>query len=193
MQLRAIVLGLALGVHGISGHAVAAEPEIVDVESQPLKANVGRMLEALEFLGAPSPRETRDELDRTADARELQRQLDRHVLLVVSLNPESRVKVARGPAPAVLQQAGYTPAFGKERNDRTVTKSRRITSRQSGPGYAGVANLSMTRQGQVGLLKDQNVEKATDRFLQVEMIDAPPMTAELSGLKVEYAIALIYS
>ena len=33
----------------------------------------------------------------------------------------------------------------------------------------------------------------TDRFLQVEMIAAPPMTAELSGLRVEYAIALIYS
>ena len=32
-----------------------------------------------------------------------------------------------------------------------------------------------------------------DRFLQVEMFASPPMTAELSGLKVEYALALLYS
>ena len=32
-----------------------------------------------------------------------------------------------------------------------------------------------------------------DRFLGVEMFTAPPMTENLSGLKAEYAIALIYS
>src|SRR5439155_17002476 len=32
-----------------------------------------------------------------------------------------------------------------------------------------------------------------DRFLEVEMFTSPPMTARLSGLKVEYALALMYS
>ena len=40
------------------------------------------------------------------DAKKIQEVLDKHVLFVVSLNPEARVKVARGPADAKLQQAG---------------------------------------------------------------------------------------
>src|SRR5207302_6004242 len=36
-------------------------------------------------------------------------------------------------------------------------------------------------------------EASRDRFLQAEMFTNPPMTAMLSGLKLEYAIALIYS
>src|SRR5205823_4439582 len=32
-----------------------------------------------------------------------------------------------------------------------------------------------------------------DRFLQVEMVSKPPLTDKLSGLKVEYAVALLYS
>src|SRR5262249_56120959 len=98
-----------------------------------------------------------------------------------------------GREAAVLKEAGCPPVSGKVLNDSTVTKNLRISSPQSGPGYAGVANLSMTRQGQLGLLKDQNAEKRSDRFLQVEMFDAPPMTAELSGLKAEDAVAFIYS
>ena len=43
------------------------------------------------------------------------------------------------------------------------------------------------------LRENENVEKRTDRFLDLEMFSAPPMTATLSGLEVEYAIALIYS
>ena len=43
------------------------------------------------------------------DAKKLQELLDPHVLLTVTINPESRVKVQRGPAQAQLQQAGFTP------------------------------------------------------------------------------------
>src|SRR5207245_1122128 len=37
------------------------------------------------------------------------------------------------------------------------------------------------------------VQGDKDRFVQVEMFIGPPMTSNLSGLKVEYAIALVYS
>ena len=130
---------------------------------------------------------------QAGDAKSLQRLLDPQVLVVVALNPESRVGVRRGPARAVLQQAGYTPVLVKVRNDSTVTKPLRVSSPQAGPVYGGVARLSLTRQDQVGLMAEGKAAGKADRFLQVEMFASPPMTAELSGLKVEYALALLYS
>src|SRR5438067_1879054 len=70
------------------------------------------------------------------------RRLDPQVLLQVTINPESRVKVARGPAPAVLQQAGYVPAVVKVVNDSTVTKPLGVGSPQAGPVYSGAGRQS---------------------------------------------------
>jgi hypothetical protein len=181
----------------LSTTLVADDPlPVVPVEGQPLAANVKRLDESLEFLGTPLPNETRTAIGEAAAARDadnLQRIIDPHVLFVVSINPESRVKVARGPARATLQQAGFTPVLVKVVNLSTVTKSLNISSPQSGPVYAGVAELSMKRQDQIKLRENENVRGDSDRFLHVEMFAQPPMTANLSGLEVEYAIALIYS
>jgi hypothetical protein len=170
-------------------------PEILDVEGQPLAANVKRLLEAMEFLGAPLAADTRA-IAAAADARDpkkLQQLLDPRVLFVVRLNPESRVRVARGPAAADLQQGGFTPVLVKVINLSTVTQRLNVTSPQAGPVYAGVAELSMKRQDQLPLRENENAGGDTDRFLHLEMFDQPPMTAALSGLEVEYAIALVYS
>jgi hypothetical protein len=198
MILRCVgFIGLWFGLVSVNfGNALPAwaeAPEIVAVEAQPLRANARRLLDALELLGAPLPRETQAALERAGDAGDVQRLMDPHVLLIVSLNPEARVKVRRGPAPAVLQQAGNTPVLIKVINDSTVTRPLRIVSPQSGPVYAGASKLSLMRQGQPSLGdEDKNPGRAT-RFLQAEMFQDPPMTAELSGLKVEYALALLYS
>ena len=176
--------------------ASATEIQAVAVEGQPLGANVTRLVQALDYLGSPFPEAFREDLMAAVqrrDANKLQQLLDPHVLLVVSINPESRVKVQRGPAEAVLQQAGFTPVLVKILNDSTVTKRLRITSPQSGPVYAGVAELSMQRQQQEELRENENIEDATDRFLSIEMFHDPPMMPQLSGLAVEYAVALIYS
>ena len=168
----------------------------IPVDGQPLGANVSRLMEALDSLGHPLPAALRMKLDeaiRERDTTAIQKLIDPQVLFVVSLNPESRVKVARGPAKAILQQAGYTPVIVKVANDSTVTSRLNISSPQSGPVYAGTAEFTMKRQDQVPLAKNQNVKRATDRFLDLEMHRRPPMTRELSGLKCEYSIALIYS
>jgi hypothetical protein len=152
----------------------------VEVEGQPLGANATRLLQALEFLGTPMSEKTATAIQDAAkarDAKKLQELLDEHVVLVVTLNPESRVKVARGPATPTLQQGGYTPVLVKVINDSTVTKALRISSPQSGPVYS----------------RNEKDKPTTDRFLNVEMFTSAPMTANLSGLKAEYAIALIYS
>ena len=160
---------------------------VVAVEGQPLAANVERLLQALEFLGAPLDAATVEALGkqiRQQDARQIQETLDRHVLVQVTLNPEARVKATRGPAVARLQQAGYTPVVIKVINESTVKKPLNISSPQAGPVYSDPGRQSRDPKA------DPNVVR---RFLQVEMFRSPPMTAQLSGLAVEYVIALIYS
>lgn len=61
-----------------------------------------------------------------------------------------------------------------------------------GTTYAGASESILARQAQTELNVGENTERRTDRFLAVEMFQSPPMTRELSGLKVEYAIALVY-
>jgi hypothetical protein len=168
----------------------------VAVDAQPLAANIMRLVAALDFLGRPLPDEVRTALAdgaRARDGGELQRLIDPHVLLVVHINPEARVRVSRGAAPAVLQQAGYTPVIVKVVNEAGGTQVVRIGSPQAGPVYAGMSRLSGERMQQQHLRENENTERRTDRFLEVEMATAAPMTRSLSGLAVEYALALIYS
>src|SRR5687767_14956756 len=78
----------------------------VMVEAQPLSANIERLVEALEYLGAPLPADVRRDLLQAGqgrDAKALQERLDPRVLLAVHINPEARVRVTRGASSAVLQ------------------------------------------------------------------------------------------
>jgi hypothetical protein len=194
MRLRWLLVVIVAPLFGRVASAQELAP--VPVEGQPLAANVKRLLQALDYLGAPLPADEHKALQAACadqDAVKIQRLLDPHVLLTVHLNPEVRVKVGRGPARATLQQAGYTPVLVKVTNDSTATKPLHVSSPQAGPPYAGMARLSMTRQDQLHLLTDPNYRPDKDRFLHVEMFTGQPMTANLSGLRVEYAVALVYS
>jgi hypothetical protein len=176
--------------------AWSAPIEPVDVEAQPLAANAQRVMDTLEYLGAPLDANTVEKVRgaiESRDAKDLQRALDARVLFLVAIDAESRVKVERGPASAALQQAGYVPALVKIINPAGVRKRLRVDSPQAGPVYAGVAELSMKRQQQEHLRLNENTRRATDRFLHLEMFESPPMKGRLSGLGVEYAIALIYT
>ena len=187
----AIVISLMFGTD-----APAQQPAIIAVEGQPLAANVTRVLESYQTLGSPFPKELSDPLKEAAQARDseqMQKLLDPQVLFTVHINPESRVKVQRGPARAELQQFGFTPVLVKILNDSTVTKRLRMLSPQSGAVYAGVAKLSMQRQQSLELMSNENTSRSTERFLSVAMHDQPPMLDRLSGLEVEYAIGLVLS
>jgi hypothetical protein len=158
-----------------------------DVEGQPLAANAERLAQALDFLGFPLPKNIADDLNAAVQARDagrVQQVLDPNVLLQVSINPESRVKVARGPAPAVIQQAGFTPVIVKVVNDSPVKAALHVASPQAGPVQGGAGRSE----------KDPKADpNAVKRFLHLEMFTERPMTKSLSGLKVEYAILLVYS
>ncbi|MDA0284140.1 MAG: CehA/McbA family metallohydrolase [Planctomycetota bacterium] len=192
------LLTAAVLLSTISGSSTSIGAEIVyePVEGQPLAANVGRLAEAFEFLGQPLPVSLSDELSaarKKRDAKVIQKLLDPLVVAVVSLNPEVRVKVERGPGAADIQQGGFTPLLIKVVNHSTVASQLRVLSPQGGPVYAGSSEGILLRQAQTELKLGENTEGATDRFLAVEMFQSPPMTRQLSGLEVEYAIVLVYS
>ena len=74
-----------------------ALPLVSNVEPQPLAAQIKRVTEALEYVGAPLSSAERQALD-TAMAKndetavaEIQRVLDPHCLVSVDINPEMRV------------------------------------------------------------------------------------------------------
>src|ERR1700722_16625914 len=84
-----------------AAHPLAAdELAPLAVEGQPLAANIERLCQALDYLGAPISQPARTQLQTASaerDSVKLQSLLDPQVLFVVSINPESRVQVARGP------------------------------------------------------------------------------------------------
>ena len=164
--------------------AFGQTPEPIAVEGQPLASNATRLTQALEFLGSPLPDPTQEALAKAVklqDAKAIQKILDPHVLFLVHLNPEARVKAKRGPASIALQQGGYTPVLVKVHNESTVTKPLKIGSPQALPIFS---------QGKAGQIKKEDL---LDRFLDVEVYAGQPMSDRLSGLTVEYAIALIHS
>src|SRR6516165_10200283 len=72
LKLCGLMLGLMAGLGPVRGQ----EPELVDVEGQPLAANVERVGRALEALGAPWPGDVAAALARAGagrDAAALQR------------------------------------------------------------------------------------------------------------------------
>ncbi len=179
---RCLICLAALTLFTFVARTQTPKLEVVEVEGQPLGENVNRLLQALESLGSPLPAETTRSLHDAAkarDAKKIQQVLDAHVLVQVTINPESRVKAARGPAAANLQQGGYTPIIVKVANDSPVTAPLNISSPQSGNRFSG---------GAAGPKPGDR-----DRFLEVEMFVKEPLTKNLSGLKAEYAIALLYS
>jgi hypothetical protein len=171
-----LALALLLAAASALGRAHASELDTIEVEGQPLAANAERLLDALEFLGARPPAATATSLRdaiKARNSRKIQGLVDPLVLVQVTINPEARVKTRRGQAEAKLQQGGYVPFLIKIVNDSTVKKALHLTSPQSGKVY--------------------NDKNSKGRFLETELFTSPPMTTNLSGLKVEYAIGLLYS
>lgn len=167
--------------------SAADKPPPVDEEGQPVAANVERVQKALDFLGAPLPKDLNAAVTAAVgkqDAAQIQKLLDDRVTFAVTINPESRVKVAAGPFVPALQQAGWTPVLVKIANEASVKKKLAVTSPQSGFVYGGQGRNE----------KDPKADPETvKRFAQLELFAGPPLKAELSGLKVEYAVVLIYS
>ncbi len=165
------------------------------VEWQPFKAQVTRVLEALEYQGGALPAEDTKALRQTLEngsdgiaAQKLEALLDKHVLVEVNINPESRVKLARGKAAAELAQAGWRAFLVKVVNEAGVTAELRAFSPQAKSVFEGGAfsNASDKKFG-------RGPRKAEDLWLDLEMYNKQPLNKNLSGLGLEYRILQLYS
>ena len=166
------------------------------VELQPLAAQVGRVVEALDYLGAPVSSGDKDKLRSSANESdmakavgEIQRTLDKYCLFDVSINPESRVKVDRGPAKPELVEQGWRSFLVKVRNAAGITAQLKAESPNALPVFGpGKGYTSDPRPKQT--VKENEVR---DRWLDLAMFNMPPMIPQLSGLELEYRIIQLYS
>ena len=168
-------------------------PTVTGVESQPLKSQVRRVVEALGFLGQPLTKSQDAELssalaepDDAKAVEAIQKALDRLVLATVNINPESRVKVAIGAAEKELTEQGWTVFLVKVHNQGGVTAPLQVDSPNAAPLY------ERSRGGKDPELKVRP-EDLPDRWLDISTFDKQPLNERLSGLALEYRIVQLYS
>jgi hypothetical protein len=173
--------------------AADALPVVTDVEAQPLKAQVKRIVEALDFLGQPLTDEQKKKLDAALAEKEdlaavkgIQAALDPLCIAGVNINPESRVKASRGEAKAKLMQHGWTVFLVKVQNDAGITASLRCNSPNAAPLYKQSSGSPDPKPS----VKPADVP---ERWLDLITFDQQPLNKALSGLAVEYRIISLYS
>ena len=121
-----LVLAVVLGVPATA--RAGTLPEVLSVERQPLVAATKRLVEALQYAGTPLPEADLATLKKAyvnpkagVAIRRIQKVLDRHCLVGVHINAESRVKVAEGSAKRELIQQGGRTFLVKVHNEAGVT------------------------------------------------------------------------
>jgi hypothetical protein len=187
------VAALTLGLHA-QEHVHPTSTEGVPL--QPLAQQARRLETALAYLGQPLPSDDRKALDEAvamADeskgASRLQDVLDRHTLVTVHINPESRVKVEQAAANPELVQGGTRLFLVKVINEAGVTAPLAVQSPNSGrvfvPSRGGVGVPEPPKE-----LTDRDVR---ERWADISLYTASPMRPRLSGLGVEYLLLQIYS
>ncbi len=168
-------------------------PVVLDVEFQPLSAQVKRVVEALEMLGQPLPRDEKARVEQAIDStgpesaiRAIQSVLDNHCLVGIEINPESRVKASQGPAAARLVQNGWSVFLIKVHNQAGVTAELAAHSPNAAPLY----RRSTGSPDPKDLLRTSEI---IQRWADVIMYQVRPLKRALSGLSLEYRIVQIHS
>src|SRR4051794_4441666 len=124
-----VLAGVALTVMstGVEGAETEA-PKIQSLELQPVAAQVRRVVEALDLLGAPLSSNERERIvvasqenEQEKGLSEIQTILDPHCLAVITINPEMRVKASPGPVKRDLVEGGWRTFLLKIQNDAGST------------------------------------------------------------------------
>jgi hypothetical protein len=159
----------------LSAEAHAPLPVVEDVKWEPFRDHCRRLLKTLDAAKVPLPVETvrgvQKLLDKKPDhpdaaIRAVQELVDPHCLLAVSINPESRVKAARGPAVLKLFRNQETVALIKIHNDGGITHRLRLR----GPEIV------------------RGDERDDGRWLHAVLVPDASSGAELSGRRLEYRL-----
>lgn len=186
--------------HEHNNHASAAkEPEKNaniferEIPVQPFVAHAVRLKEALSYVGSPLSAEDEKKIEEIRKApftqalvQQIQEVLDPYCIALVDINPESRVKVVKGNAPAKLMQGGWKSFLVKVKNDGMITgkleaESPNALTPYNRPGFGRYTNDPVSPG------------EAANRFLDAQMYTGGTMNKHLSGMPVEYTIVQLYS
>ncbi len=196
MTLRLLLVASVFSITLLVPASFADEKDIVpDAPPQPVLMQAQRAAAALEQLGSPLSAEDLARLVELGNApqdaalsRAMQELMDRHCLAVVHINPEMRVKSARGAATATLTQGGWTAFLVKVINESGTQAALQVSSPQAEP-------VVFTSSGQPEP-KPQNLlseGQVANRFLELRVNRRRPMTDTLLGGAVEYQIIEVYT
>lgn len=166
-------------------------PLVSDVAAQPVSVHAKQMIEALDFTGTPLQPAERQALEQALKSEDdaklvagVQAVFDKLCLLAVNINPESRVKVAPGPANPALVEQGWSQFLVKVHNEAGVTAELKVSSPQAGEVYQKLYPEPKDKISQAEI---------RDRWCDVKMFNGRPLRETLSGLALEYRIIQIYS
>jgi hypothetical protein len=159
----------------------------------PSAAQQVRQLEAMAYLGQPfgaaDLRRIHEAIanpNESAAVQALESILDAHALLIVDINPESRVKVEEGTAKPELVEAGTRLFLVKVINKAHVRAPLVVQSPNSGDVY-------IRSNGDPAPPIRLSPQESKERWANISLYQRPPMRARLSGLELEYAILEVYS
>lgn len=171
---------------------------VTDVDRQPLVSATMRLIEAMQYAGAPLSEKTVAQLKAAAkmekdiDAvKRIQEILDPLCIVEVDINAESRVKVAEGDAKKELVQNGWRTHLIKVHNQAGINPELQVQSPNAAPSYQ-----KGRKNGRQNPMTDEQLVQPSDvsnRWLDVSLIDREPMKKRLSGLAVEYRPIVLYS
>lgn len=156
-------------------------PRVEAVDVQPLRAQTARLAEALELVGQPLAAESAGKLaalaldDPTQFTAQVQDLLDPHCLAAVRVGSDGVGEVVPRPGPLPLVEQGWRAYLVKVVNSAGSTGQLRVESRQARP----VANSPAA--------------DVADLWLSLAPYTGQPLTANLSGLALEYTVVQVYS
>ena len=205
---RITAASLVVAALSVIACAQASEPttKVRLLPLQPLAQQAHQIENALAYLGQPLSAEEISGIDEAVAepseskaVAQLQRILDPHVLAVVQINPESRVKVEAGPAQPDLVEAGTRLFLIKVINDAGVTAKLEVESPNSGDMYIQSTGdpqpaMELTRRQAADRWADVSLYPLpAESWASISLYQNPPLGPRLSGLAVEYQILAIYS
>lgn len=164
-----------LSLNAPPAFAQSTLPVVDEVDFAAFQTNGLRLLAALEQLREAVPATTlkqtrmlfqKGDQDPQTSVKAMQRLLDPHCLIGVNINPESRVKAARGPARADLKQGRDHYFLIKVANEAGVRHGLLLSSPQ---------------------LRTANSNDA-EHWLSATIETAPPLAKTLSGQQLEYML-----
>jgi hypothetical protein len=177
MKLLRFSTGLVLLGLSFAAFADAPPPDL-----QPLRAQIRRVVEALDYVGAPLNEGQRQSVETALGesnaelaVAKLHAALASRTLFKVTINPEMRVKVASADAKPELVEGGWATFLVRVDNEAGATAELRAAS----PQAQRVANSPG--------------DKTADLWLDLDLFKGQPLRKELSGLSVEYRVLQLYS